>query len=100
MNGSVTLNNFLSKTVSDSAFRHVLCFKRDNHRGPAIICRKRINRGGVLRGIPVIYELYGDPNYLAILDELINRTETAKQSLRMEHEGLSCPKEPGRKKLK
>ena len=74
--------------------------KRDNHRGLAIICRKRINRGGVLRGISVIYDPYGDPNYLAIVDELINRTETAKQSLRMEHEGLSCPKEPGRKKLK
>ena len=31
--------------------------------------------------------------------KLINSTETAKhaQSLRMEHEGLSSPKEPGRK---
>ena len=92
------LNNFSSKTVSDTTFRHVLCFKRDNHRGLAIICGKRINRGGVL-GLE-IYDLYGDPKYLAILDELINSSETAKQSLRIELEGVSSPKEPGRKKLK
>ena len=95
------LNNFSSKTVSDTTFRHVLCFKRDNHRGLAIICGKRINRGGVLGlEIPVIYDLYGDLKYLAILDELINSSETAKQSLRIELEGVSSPKEPGRKKLK
>ena len=36
--------------------------------------------------------LHGDPKYLPRLDELyINSTETAKQSLRMEHEGLSSP---------
>ena len=34
----------------------------------------------------------------ARLDELINSTETAKQSLRMEHEGLSSRKEPEIKK--
>ena len=41
----------------------------------------------------------GDPKYLTRLDRLINSTETAEhaQSLRMEHEGLSSPKEPGRK---
>ena len=79
----------------------MLCFKRVNHRGLAIICWKRIHRGGVLwLEIPIIYELYGDPKYLAILDELINSTETAKQSLGIELEGVSSPKELGRKKLK
>ena len=38
--------------------------------------------------------LYGDRKYLPRLNELINSTETAEQPLRMEHEGLSCPKEP------
>ena len=38
--------------------------------------------------IPVIYDLYGDPNYLAILDELISRTETAKQSFENGTQGL------------
>ena len=42
--------------------------------------------------------LNGVPKYTARLDKLINGTETAKQSLRMEYEGLSSPKEPGRKK--
>ena len=42
--------------------------------------------------------LNGAPKYTARLDKLINGTETAKQSLRMEYEGLSSPKEPGRKK--
>ena len=41
-----------------------------------------------------------DPKYTARLDELINSTESAKQSLRMEHDGLSSRKEPGRKKRK
>ena len=44
--------------------------------------------------------LYGDPKYLPRLDELINSTESAKQPLSMEHEGLSSPREPGRKKRK
>ena len=45
--------------------------------------------------------LIGDSKYIARLDELINSTEIAKlQPLRMEHEGLSCPKEPERKKRK
>ena len=39
-----------------------------------------------------------DPKYTARLDELINSTEPAKQSLRMEHEGLNSRKEPGIKK--
>ena len=46
----------------------------------------------------MILILNGDPKYTARLDELINSTETAKQSLRMEHEGLSSRKEPGIKK--
>ena len=46
--------------------------------------------------IAVIYELYGNPKYLARVDELISSTKTAKQLLSMEHEGLSSPKEPGR----
>ena len=36
-----------------------------------------------------------DAKYTARLDKLNNSTETAKQSLRMEHEGLSSRKEPG-----
>ena len=44
--------------------------------------------------------LYGDPKYLPRLDELINSTETAKQPLRMEHDGLSSLRDPGRKKRK
>ena len=40
--------------------------------------------------------MQGDPR----LDELINSTETVQQPLRMEHEGLSFPKEPGRKTRK
>ena len=39
-----------------------------------------------------------DPKYTTRLDELINSAETAKQSLRMEHDGLSSRKEPGIKK--
>ena len=99
---SVIVNNFSSETVSDTTFRHVSCFsKRDNHRGLAIIGGKRINRGGGL-GLesPVIYNLYSNPKYLTRLNELINSTETIKQPLRMEHKGLSSPKEPGRKKHK
>ena len=66
-----------------------------------IIGGKRINRVGSLGlEIPVIYELYGDPNYLARLNELITSTETAKQLLRIGHKHLSSPKEPGRKKCK
>ena len=48
----------------------------------------------------VLLMLYGDPKSLPRLDKLINSTKTAKQPLRMEHEGLSCPKKPGRKKRK
>ena len=44
--------------------------------------------------------MQGDPKYLPRLDELINSTETVQQPLRMEHEGLSSPKEPGRKTRK
>ena len=77
--------------------------KLDNHRGLAIIGRKRIERGGG-QGLEIldIYELYiyGDPKFLARLNELINTTETAKQPLRIEHDGVSSPKEPGRKKRK
>ena len=36
-----------------------------------------------------------DSKYTARLVKLINSTETAKQSLIMEHEGLSSRKEPG-----
>ena len=39
-----------------------------------------------------------DPKYTARLDELINSTEPAKQSLRMENEGLNSRKESGIKK--
>ena len=42
----------------------------------------------------------GKPKYLARLNKLNSSTETARQSLRMEHEGLSSPKEPGRQKCK
>ena len=38
----------------------------------------------------------GNPKYLARVDELISSTKTAKKLLRMEYEGLSSPKEPGR----
>ena len=77
--------------------------KLDNHRGLGIIGGKRIERGSDL-GLEIldIYELYknGDPKFLARLNELINTTETAKQPLRIEHDGVSSPKEPGRKKRK
>ena len=60
-----------------------------------------INRGGSLGlEIPVIYESGGNPKYLVRLDELINSSESAKQSLRMEDEGLVSPKESGRKRHK
>ena len=43
----------------------------------------------------------GNPKYLARLDKLKNSTKTALQSLRIvEHEGLSSPKQLGRKKHK
>ena len=39
----VTVNNFSSETVSDTTFRHVLCFwKWDNHRGLAIIVLRAV----------------------------------------------------------
>ena len=44
--------------------------------------------GGLGLEIPVIYELRGDPKYLVRLDKLINSSESAKQSLRVEDEGL------------
>ena len=44
--------------------------------------------------------LYSNPKYLPRLAKLINSTVTAKQLLRMEDEGLSSPKKPGRKKCK
>ena len=60
-----------------------------------------INRGGDLGlEIPVIYELHGDPKYLVRLDNLINSSESAKQSLTMEDEGLVSPKESGGKRHK
>ena len=50
------------------------------------------NRGGGLGlEIPVIYELRGDPKYLVRLDKLMNSSKSAKQSLRMEDEGLVSP---------
>ena len=49
----------------------------------------RINRGGGL-GLEPSYELIcGDPKYLVRLDKLINSSESAKQSLRMEDESLA-----------
>ena len=40
----------------------------------------------------VLLMLYGGPKFLPRLDELNQQcTETAKQPLRMEHEGLSSP---------
>ena len=61
----------------------------------------RINRGGGLGlEITVIYELCGDPKYLVRLDKHINSSESAKQSLRMEDEGLVSPKESGRTRRK
>ena len=88
--------------MSDTTFGHVSCFsRRDNHRELATIGGKRINRGdGLGLEIPVIDELHGDQKYPARLNELVNTTETAKQSLRIEYEGASYPKEPGRKKRK
>ena len=60
-----------------------------------------IDRGGSLGlEIPVISELRGNPKYLVRLDKLINSSESALQSLRMEDEGLVSPKEPGRKRHK
>ena len=56
--------------------------------------------GGLGLEIPVIYELRGDPKYLVRLDKLINSSESAKQSLRVEDEGLVSPKESGRKSHK
>lgn len=84
----------LSKIVS--------CFlKRDTHSGLAIICGKRINRGGGLGlEIPVVLELYGKRQYLEKLDELINSSETAMKSLRKEDEGLVSTKKPERKRPK
>lgn len=77
----------------------VLCFlKRTTHSGLAIICGKRINRGGGLGlEIPVVLELYGDRKYLERLDKLINSSETAMKSLRKENEGVVSTKEPERK---
>ena len=44
-----------------------------------------IHRGGGLGlEIPVIFELRGDPKYIVRLDKLINSSESAKQSLKME----------------
>lgn len=62
----------------------------------------RINRGGSGLGlkITVIYELYGDQKYLVRLGKHINNSDSAKQSLRMEDEGLVFPKQSGRKRSK
>ena len=44
-----------------------------------------------------LFTSYNDnPKYLARVDKLISSTKTARQLLRMGHEGLSSPKEPGR----
>ena len=60
-----------------------------------------INRGGGLGlEIPVSYELRGDPKYLIRLDQLINSSESSKQSLGMKDESLVSPKESGRKRHK
>ena len=59
------------------------------------------NRGaGLGLEIPVSYELRGDPKYLIRFDKLINSSESSKQSLGMEDEGLVSPKESGRKRQK
>ena len=60
--------------------KFVLCFlKREGHEGVAIICGKRINRGGGLGlEIPVGYKFFGGPSYLDRLDKLIQESEAAK----------------------
>ena len=46
--------------------------------------------GWGLSQVPVIYQLIcGDPKYFVRLDKLINSSESAKQSLRMEDESLT-----------
>ena len=57
--------------------------------------------GLIMSRVTVIYELVrGDPKYLVRLDKLINSSESAKQSLRMEDESLVSPKEYGTKGVK
>ena len=65
-----------------------------------VIGGKKIITGGDLwLEILVIYKLYGIPKYLARLNELIKTNETTKQSLIIEYEDVSSPKEPRRKKF-
>ena len=55
--------------------------KRGNHRGEAVICGKRVNRGaGMGLEIPVLYKLYGEQRYLTRLDEFMG-SDVARQSL-------------------
>ena len=60
-----------------------------------------INKGaGLGLEIPVSYELRDDPKYLIRVDKLINCSESSKQSLGMEDEGLVSPKKSRRKRHK
>ena len=72
--------------------------KRVNHRGEAVICRKRVNRGaGMGLEISVLYKLYGGHQYLTRLDELMG-SDVARQSLRAKQEGISRTAEATRKR--
>ena len=73
----------LSKIVSSF-------LKRVNHRGEAVICGKRVNRGaGLGLEIPVLYKFYGEHRYLTRLDKLIIGSDIARQSLRDKQEGIA-----------
>ena len=80
--------------------KFVSCFlRREGHEGVAIICGKRINRGGGLGlEIPVEYKFFGGPSYLDRLDKLIQESEAAKNSLREEGEGTVEETKTGKKR--
>ena len=56
---SVILNNFSSKTLSETTFRRVVLFKEGQpQRAVNNMVKKKISRGGSLKlEIPVIFEL-------------------------------------------
>ena len=73
--------------------------RREGHEGVAIICGKRINRGGGLGlEIPVEYKFFGGPSYLDRLDKFIQESEAAKNSLREEGEGTVEETKTGKKR--
>ena len=82
----------LSKTVSSF-------LKRVNHRGEAVICGKRVNRGaGMGLEIPVLYKFYGEQRYLTRLEKLIIGSDIARQSLRDKQEGIATAQSTQKRK--